>query len=140
MEKNLKKYKIELNSADNVRDLLQETYQLADEQIIQAQNEINKLANATKLQDEVMDARTKYAKAINDYMGMRDKAIKTKLDIAKLLTEIMTHNGDINKALNDDSSQRKTTFDPKAFQNLIDEVVENRNDKKEIKTIQINKK
>ena len=38
-----KSLKIRLNDIQNIRDLLQETYRLADEQIIQAQNEINKL-------------------------------------------------------------------------------------------------
>ena len=82
------KLKIEINDIQNIRDLLQETYKLADEQIIQAQNEINKLSNATKLQDEVMDSKSKYAKAINDYLGMKDKAIAKKLDSAKILSEI----------------------------------------------------
>ena len=42
------KLKIELNDIQNIRDLLQETYRLADEQIVQSQNEINKLSNATQ--------------------------------------------------------------------------------------------
>ena len=93
------KLKIEINDIQNIRDLLQETYKLADEQIIQAQNEINKLSNATKLQDEVMDSKSKYAKAINDYLGMKDKAIAKKLDIAKILSEIYKYNGDVKGAL-----------------------------------------
>ena len=43
------KFKIELNNANNVRDLLQETYRLADQQLVQAQDEMNKLANSTRL-------------------------------------------------------------------------------------------
>ena len=60
------KFKIKINDINNVRDLLQECYELADSQIIQAQNEINKLANSTRLQDEIMESKSKYAKAIND--------------------------------------------------------------------------
>ena len=37
------KLKIEINDVNNIRDLLQNAYNLADEQIVQAQNEINKL-------------------------------------------------------------------------------------------------
>ena len=88
------KYKIVINSVDNIRDLLQISYLEADSQIIQAQNEITKLANSTNLQDEVMDSRQKYAKAIQDYLTIKDKAIGKKIDIAKLLSEIMKHNGD----------------------------------------------
>ena len=40
------KFKVELYNSDNIRSLLQEAYMLADEQLIQAQNEINKLATA----------------------------------------------------------------------------------------------
>ena len=38
------KLKIEINDVNNIRDLLQNAYNLADEQIVQAQNEINKLS------------------------------------------------------------------------------------------------
>lgn len=83
------KYKVELNSKNNIRDLLQEAYRLAEEQIVLADKEITKLASATKLNEEPMDAKAKYAKAVNDYMGMKDKAIGKKLDIAKVLKEII---------------------------------------------------
>ena len=68
---------------------MQEAYRLADEQIVLADKEITKLASATKLNEEPMDAKAKYAKAVNDYMGMKDKAIGKKLDIAKVLKEII---------------------------------------------------
>ena len=105
------KFKIKINDIDNIRDLLQETYRLADEQIIQSQNEINKLANSTKLQDEIMDAKSKYAKAINDYLAMKDKAISKKIEIAKLLTEIYKHNGDVNETMNDAAVAKRVSFD-----------------------------
>ena len=41
------KFKVEVNDIGNVRDILQHAYMLADEQLIQAQNEINKMASAT---------------------------------------------------------------------------------------------
>ena len=78
------KLKIEINDVNNIRDLLQNAYNLADEQIVQAQNEINKLSTSSNLVDEPMDARAKYAKAINDYLSMKDKAISKKIDIAKV--------------------------------------------------------
>src|SRR5574344_1348440 len=137
MNKKISHYKIELNSAENVRDLLQEIYQLANEQILQAQNEINKLASSSELKDEIMDSRVKYAKAVNDYMNMRDKAIKTKLDVERLLTEIMEHNGNVQNALDDEILSRKTGFDPNKFQSYIDEVLDKNNDGK--KTIELKK-
>ena len=99
------KYKVVINSLENVRDLLQEAYNQADEQLIQSQNEISKLANSTKLQDEIMESKAKYAKAMNDYLGMKDKAINKKIDIARLLTEICKHNGDVNKAVAEETNK-----------------------------------
>ena len=75
------KLKIELNNGQNIRDLLQEAYKLADEQLIQAQNEINKMASAIKLQEEVMDSKSKYGKIINDYLSIKDKAISKKIEL-----------------------------------------------------------
>jgi len=114
------KFKIELNNANNVRDLLQETYRLADQQLVQAQDEMNKLANATRLQDEVMDSKQKYSKAMNDYLTIKDKAIRTKLDIAKLMTDIMNHNGDIKEAV-EQSGASNATFDLKKIKQMVSE-------------------
>lgn len=126
------KLKIEINDIDNIKDLLQEAYKLADEQITQAQNEINKLATATKLQDEVMDAKGKYAKAMNDYMGIKDKAISKKIDIAKLLTDIYQHNGDVKGALSDESNGSMGSFDLKFIRKTVDDVYNNREKTKKI--------
>ena len=128
------KFKIKINDIDNIRDLLQETYRLADEQIIQSQNEINKLANSTKLQDEIMDAKSKYAKAINDYLSMKDKAISKKIEIAKLLTEIYKHNGSVNDTLNDSSAMKGMSFDFSKIREIVNKETNN----KEI--IELNKK
>lgn len=113
------KYKIELNSSENLKNLLQETYELADAQLIQAQNEINKLSNSTNLQDEIMDAKQKYSKAINDYLSIKDKAIGKKLDIAKMLSEIIKHNGNVENTLSDSQAQKNTSFNFDKIREII---------------------
>lgn len=113
------KYKVIINSLDNIRDLLQETYALADTQIVQAQNEINKLSNSTKLQDEIMDSKAKYAKAINDYLSMKDKAISKKIEIAKLLTEIYKHGGSIEDTIKDDNATKGMSFDFSKIRDIV---------------------
>lgn len=85
------KLKIEVNNVQNIQALLQEAYFLADEQIIQVQNEINKMANATQLQEESIEGKGKYGKIINDYLSIKDKAIAKKIDIAKVMTDIYHH-------------------------------------------------
>jgi len=125
------KYKVTVNSVDNIRDLLQITYMLADEQLVQAQNEINKLANSTNLQDEIMDAKQKYAKAINDYLSIKDKAISKKLEIAKLLSEILKHNGDVDSTLNDTNAMKNVSIDFKKIREMVNSSVKD-TEKKEI--------
>ena len=124
-------FKIKINDINNIKDLLQEAYQLADTQLVQVQNEINKLSNACQLQEEIMDSRAKYAKAINDYLSMKDKAIAKKIEIAKLLTEIYKHNGDVNNTLNDAQAMKGVSFD---FSKIRD-IVNQQSDKKEKKEI-----
>lgn len=131
------KLKIELNDIQNIRDLLQETYYLASEQIIQAQNEINKMANATQLEQETIDGKSRYGKIINDYLGMKDKAISKKLDIAKILTDIYHHNGDVKEALESGTNTKDMDFNFDDIKKMIDESYE---EKGKTKTIELNKK
>lgn len=128
------KYKVVINSLENVRELLQEAYNQADEQLIQSQNEISKLSNSTKLSEEIMESKAKYAKAMNDYLGMKDKSIAKKIEIARLLTEICKHNGDASKV--NEESNRTMSFD---F-SKIREMVNNSVNEKKNETIELKKK
>jgi len=130
------KLKIELNDVQNIRDLLQNAYNLADEQIVQAQNEINKLSVATQLQEEPMEARSKYAKAINDYLGLKDKAISKKIEIAKILTDIYHHNGDVKGALEvNETALNEMAFNFDDIKKIVDDSLQEKT-----KKIELNKK
>ena len=94
-----KKYKLKLNSAQKIEELLQELYEEADKNIVETQNEMNKLANSVQLDQEIVDAKAKYAKAMNDFITNKDKAIGRKLDIAKLMSEILKFNGNVKLAV-----------------------------------------
>lgn len=131
------KFKVEVNDINNIRDILQKAYDLADEQLIQAQNEINKLATATKLQEEVMDSKAKYAKAMNDYMGIKDKAISKKMEIAKLLAEILNHNGNTNGMAMEGSGSSRQSFDLSKIKEMVKTMHE---ENEQTKTIELNKK
>lgn len=108
MEK--KKFTVKLNSNDKIEQLLQESYNLACQQHTQIQNEINKIANTTVIKDLDIDGKEKYAKIMNNYMGLQQKAIAQKFDIAKLLAEIVKNNGDVKKSIGDIGKQ-PTTLD-----------------------------
>ena len=131
------KLKLQLNDSQNLRDLLQEIYRISDEQIIQAQNEINKLSNATQLKDEPMDARSKYSKAINDYLGIKDKAISKKLDVAKIMSDVLHYNGNVQQALDEGANIKNMDFNFDDIKKMVDESY---SDKEKTKTIQLDKK
>ena len=130
------RFKVEINDVQNIRDLLQNAYNLADEQIIQTQNEINKMANATQLQDESIDGKAKYGKIINDYLGIKDKAISKKLDIAKILSDIYHHNGDVKGAIENGENIKNMDFNFDDIKKMID----NNMQEEKTKTIELNKK
>lgn len=128
------KYKIVINSISNIQDILQIAYEEFDGQIIQAQNEINKLANSTSLKDEILDSKSKYCKAINDYLKIKNEAIARKIEIAKLLTEIYKHNGDIERTISDDKAVKNMSFD---FSKIRDIVNQSNDDKKKTEIIEL---
>jgi hypothetical protein len=94
----LKQYKLKVDSKEKIEELLQEIYAEACKNIEEAQNEINKISNSTDLNSEIIDGKAKYAKAINDFIATKDKAIARKFEIAKLLTEIVKFNGNVQQA------------------------------------------
>ena len=66
--------------------------------------QMNKLSSSVSLNDEIMEAKTKYAKAMNDFIANKDKAIGRKMDIAKLMTEIHKFNGDVKSMAENEES------------------------------------
>lgn len=136
MPRIIKNFKVELNSADNLRDLVQNIIDLADTQINQAQSEIEKLKKSTDLTNEVMDGKSKYAKSINDYLSVIDKAMAKKIDIAKLLNEVMSHNGDIKAAMEE---SKKQGLNINALQSMVDEAMLKKEKSNETKTIILKK-
>lgn len=93
-----KRFKVKLNSPEKIEELLQELYNEACKNIEEIQTQMNKVSNSVQLNDEIMDAKAKYAKAMNDFIVSKDKAIGRKLEIAKLLSEILKYNGNLTKA------------------------------------------
>lgn len=98
-----KKYKVKLNNLDKIEELLQETYDLACQQHTSIQNEINKIMGTTVVKDLDIDGKEKYGKIMKEYFTLQQKSITIKMDVAKLMSEIIKYKGDVNKALNDDS-------------------------------------
>jgi hypothetical protein len=119
-----KKYKVRLNSINKVEELLQEVYEQACRQLNEIQNEINKLANSTNLgADEIgMDEKAKYAKAMHDFLGDKNKAIMSKFEIARFMGELIKHSGDIDSTLNDQTYAKRTSLDLAGLRAELDKV------------------
>ena len=90
-----KNYNLKLNSVNKVEELLQELYNETNKMVWEIQEQMNKLASSVSLNGEAMDAKAKYAKAMNDFLSNKEKALNKKLDIAKLMSEIIKFNGNM---------------------------------------------
>lgn len=107
----MSKIKIKINSNESLEILLQKIYDEADMEMNQAQEQINLLTNSSELKDESLDSKTKYSKAINDMLSIKEKMLKTKIEVSRLLSEILKFNGDINKAMDDDNVGKALDFE-----------------------------
>ena len=124
-----KRYKVKINSSDKLEELLQEIYNQACNQLNQVQYEMDKLGNSTNLgaDDISIEDKTKYSKAMHDYLGDKERAIKSKFEIAKLMSEIIKYSGDVNNALNDPSFAKATKLDIKSLKNAALSIDDNDN-------------
>ena len=95
-------YKLKINSIEKAESLLQEIYDDSVKQQNLMNTLITELRESTKLVDEPIESKTKFAKSINDFAVTKDKAIGRKLDVAKVLAEILKQGGNIDKVLGDD--------------------------------------
>ena len=118
-----KRYKVRLNSTEKIEELLQEIYDQACRQLNEIQNEINKLTNSTNLGADgvTMDDKSRYAKAIHDYLGDKGKAIAAKFEIAKFMGEIVKHNGDAKATVNDKNFQKRTALNLNDIRAALDD-------------------
>ena len=91
---------------------MQEIYDQSCRHIQEIQNEINRLANSTNMAsiDFTMDDKAKYSKAMHDYLNDKRKAMDQKLEIAKLMNEVIKHNGDAKSAVEDKNFVKKTSL------------------------------
>lgn len=100
----MKYLKLRVNNLTILEALLQELYDESTKNIYEIQNEMNRLSNSVQLNEEIMDSKVKYAKAMNDYSSNKNKALGTKLDVAKLMAELYKFQGNIKK-MNQESEE-----------------------------------
>lgn len=90
-----KKQQIKINNGESLEGLMQEIYNDACSQINDAQRTINELSNSTTPED--VDDATKIAKEKTNAQKIKEGGIKIKLEVAKLNTDLMKHNGNMEE-------------------------------------------
>lgn len=113
------RYKLKLNSLEKIEELLQEAYDEANQNVVKLQEEINRISSATNLNECTVDERAKFAKAVNDYITNRDKALGRKIEIGKLMAEIHKNNGNIAKTMA--NAEDLSNFDLEILQKQLSE-------------------
>ena len=106
-------YNLKLNSIEKVEELLQELYNETNKMVNEIQEQMNKLSSSVTLNQEPIDAKAKYSKAMNDFLSNKEKAISRKLDIAKLMSEILKFNGNMKAVM------QESDLNWEAFKNTL---------------------
>jgi hypothetical protein len=113
-----KKQDIKVNNSTSLESLMQETYNDACGQLLDAQKTINEMTNAADPED-VGDLST-IARERSNALKIKDSAIKIKLEIAKLQNDILKHNGDIEKGVESHSSGQASAEDFDKIREMIE--------------------
>lgn len=128
-----KNYRLKVNSIEKVEELLQELYNETNKMVNEIQEQMNKLSSSVSLNQEPMDAKAKYSKAMNDFLSNKEKAISRKLDIAKLMAEIIKFNGNMKAVV------QESELNWAEFKDSLIEDETKKNDKDEVCEYQLRK-
>lgn len=112
-----KRQDIKLNDNSSLEGLLQEAYNDACLQIIDAQITINTLVTGTNPTD-VEDA-TKIAKTKGDILKVKDSAIRIKLELAKLQNDIIKNGGSAESAVKERTGDKASLNDFKSIREML---------------------
>jgi hypothetical protein len=112
-----KKQDVKVNDVDSLEGLMQETYNDACLQINDAQRTINELTTSAIPQD--VEDVTKIAKEKGGLLKVKDSAIRIKLELAKLQSDIIKNRGDANAAIQERSDGKASLDDFKSIRQML---------------------
>ena len=112
-----KKQDVKVNNNESLEGLMQETYNDACLQINVAQKTINELGNSFAPED--VDDLTKIAKEKGGLLKIKDSAIRIKLEIAKLQSDIIKNRGDVESAVSERSNGSASLTDFKSIREML---------------------
>ena len=112
-----RKTDVKVNNTDSLEGLMQETYNDACLQINDAQRTINELSTSANPTD--VDDLTKLAKEKSGLLKVKDSAIRIKLELAKLQSDIIKNRGDADAAINQRSQGSASLSDFKSIREML---------------------
>ena len=120
-----KKQDVKINDATSLEGLLQETYNDACLQITEVQSVINELSTNVNAEtgrqdnDLTIEDLTKIAKEKGGLLKVKDSAIRTKLDIARLQSDIIKNSGNAEVAVAERSEGKASLDDYKSVREWL---------------------
>lgn len=112
-----KRTDVKVNDNSSLEALMQETYNDACLQINDAQSTINELTASATPND--VDDITKIAKEKGGLLKIKDSAIRIKLELAKLQSEIIKNRGNVDAAISERSNGTASLDDFKSIRQLL---------------------
>lgn len=112
-----RKQDVKVNDNASLEGLMQETYNDACLQINDVQRTINELT--TGVTPDGVDDLTKIAKEKGNLLKVKDSAIRVKLEIAKLQSDIIKNRGDVNAAISERSDGKVSLSDFKSIREMF---------------------
>lgn len=111
------KQTVRVNDSKSLESLMQETYNDACGQIVEAQKVINEMTTGSEPED-VRDY-TDIASQRTNALKIKDSAIKIKLELAKLQNEVLKHNSNIGNPIKEQSEGVATLNDFDTVRELL---------------------
>jgi hypothetical protein len=112
-----KKQDVKVNDTESLEGLMQETYNDACLQINDAQKTINELSASATPTD--VDDLTKIVKEKAGLLKVKDSAIRVKLELAKLQSDIIKSRGDADTAISNRSNGTASLSDFKSIREML---------------------
>ena len=113
-----KKQEVRVNNTESLEGLMQETYNDACLQINDAQKTINELTTAAATPTDIDDL-TKVVKEKSGLLKVKESAIRIKLELAKLQSDIIKNMGNVDAALQERTDGKVTSNDFKSIRDML---------------------
>ena len=113
-----KKQEVRVNNTESLEGLMQETYNDACLQINDAQKTINELTTAAATPTDIDDL-TKVVKEKSGLLKVKESAIRIKLELAKLQSDIIKNMGNVDAALQERTDGKVTANDFKSIRDML---------------------